>query len=159
MLATDSSSVATISHLIQISVAPVFLIAGVAGLLNVFVSRLARAVDRLEALDKFNSKKHREHPSYKEPDYMVEMRKILLRRIRNSNRAIFFATMTGLMIAMVIISVFSSALMEMDSEEFIAVLFILAMVSLITALILFVREVYFTRFFIDMKKKHHYIEE
>jgi len=155
----ESSSVTTVSHLIQMSVAPVFLIAGVAGLLNVFISRLARAVDRLEALDKYNAKKHREHPNYKEPEYMIEMRLILLRRMRNSNRAIFFATMTGLMIAMVIISVFASALLSINTKFFIAVLFIAAMFFLITALILFVREIHFTSFFIDIKRKHHYLDE
>ncbi|MBN2825063.1 MAG: DUF2721 domain-containing protein [Campylobacterales bacterium] len=159
MLAQDGNSVATISYLIELSVAPVFLIAGVAGLLNVFINRLARAIDRLETLDKYNAKKHREDAQYKEPEYMVDMRDILLKRMHNSNRAIFFATMTGLMVAMVIITVFASALMAIDAKEFIAVLFILAMVSLIIALILFVREVYFTRFFIDMKKKYHHIEE
>ena len=159
MLVEDGSSVATISHLIQMSVAPVFLIAGVAGLLNVFASRLARAVDRLESLDKLYSKKYREDPNYKEPEYMVELRRILLKRMRNSNRAIFFATMTGLMIAMVIISVFASALLDVHTDLFISLLFIFAMVFLIISLILFVREIYFTRFYIDMKRKNHYVED
>jgi len=159
VLLAHGSGIVTISNLIEMSVAPVFLIAGVAGLLNVFVGRLARAIDRLEALDEYNSKQHRQNSAYKEPDYIHEMREILLRRMRNSNRAIFFATITGLMVAIVIICVFTSALLGIHTEGLIAVLFILAMVSLIVALILFVREIYFTGFYIDMKKKHHYTEE
>jgi len=159
MLVEDGSSVATISHLIEMSVAPVFLIAGVAGLLNVFASRLARAVDRLESLDKLYSKKYREDPNYEEPQYMVDLRRILLKRMRNANRAIFFATMTGLMIALVIISVFASSLLDVHTDLFIALLFIFAMVFLIISLILFVREIYFTRFYIDMKRENHYTEE
>ena len=37
----DGDAVTTISHFIQLSVAPVFLLAGVAGLLNVFTGRLS----------------------------------------------------------------------------------------------------------------------
>ena len=40
-----------VGHLIQLAVAPVFLIAGVAATLNVLTSRLARIVDRALAFD------------------------------------------------------------------------------------------------------------
>jgi hypothetical protein len=38
-------------HLIQVALTPVFLLSGIAALLNVFASRLARVADRLESLD------------------------------------------------------------------------------------------------------------
>ena len=41
----DTNSINTVSQLIQLSVAPVFLLAGVAGLLNVFTGRLSRIID------------------------------------------------------------------------------------------------------------------
>lgn len=47
----------TISSMIQLSVAPVFLLAGVAGLLNVFTSRLVRIIDKVDRLDKFENEK------------------------------------------------------------------------------------------------------
>ncbi len=37
-------------HLIQVSLTPVFLLSGIAALLNVFASRLARVADRLDML-------------------------------------------------------------------------------------------------------------
>ena len=37
----DSESINIVSHLIQLAVAPVFLLAGVAGVLNVLVNRLS----------------------------------------------------------------------------------------------------------------------
>ena len=37
-------------HLIQVALTPVFLLSGIAALLNVFAGRLARVADRLEAL-------------------------------------------------------------------------------------------------------------
>lgn len=45
MIMPDDTVVVNISTLIQLSVAPVFLLAGVAGLLNVFIGRLARIID------------------------------------------------------------------------------------------------------------------
>ncbi len=39
------------AHLIQVALTPVFLLSGIAALLNVFASRLARVADRVEALE------------------------------------------------------------------------------------------------------------
>ena len=41
----------SVSSMIQLSVAPVFLLAGVAGLLNVFTGRLVRIIDKVDKLD------------------------------------------------------------------------------------------------------------
>jgi hypothetical protein len=38
-------------HLIQVALTPVFLLSGIAALLNVFAGRLARVADRLQSLD------------------------------------------------------------------------------------------------------------
>ena len=43
-------TIETAGHLIQVALTPVFLLSGIAALLNVFASRLARVADRLEAL-------------------------------------------------------------------------------------------------------------
>jgi hypothetical protein len=39
------------AHLIQVALTPVFLLSGIAALLNVFAGRLARVADRVEALE------------------------------------------------------------------------------------------------------------
>jgi len=141
-----------IIHLIQLSVAPVFLIAGVAGLLNVFASRLIRILDRLEALDDFLDNQIKDDPSYKKPEALKDRRKVLIRRMQNINWAIFFGTTTGLMVALVILSVFASSLLSFNSQTFISIFFILAMISLSISLILFLREIFFTTSFIKIKK-------
>jgi len=41
-----------VAHIIQVSLTPVFLLSGIATLLNVFSARLARVADRVEALSK-----------------------------------------------------------------------------------------------------------
>lgn len=61
----EQTTIDTITQLIQVSVAPVFLIAGVAGLLNVFTGRLARIIDRLEKLDNSLVQAEEENPNFK----------------------------------------------------------------------------------------------
>lgn len=143
-----------IIDLIQLAVAPVFLLAGVAGLLNVFIGRLTRIIDKLERMDSVLIAKKKKEPSYKEDDRTIERRKFLLMRMQNTNRAIFFATATGLMVALVILSVFATTLFSFHIELIISLFFILAMVFLIIAFILFLREIHFTTSFIQVKKDH-----
>jgi hypothetical protein len=46
----QETSLTAIAHVIQLAVAPVFLISGVAALLTVLTNRLARIIDRARAL-------------------------------------------------------------------------------------------------------------
>ncbi|HEX8580161.1 MAG TPA: DUF2721 domain-containing protein, partial [Allosphingosinicella sp.] len=48
----QATPVSTIGHLIQLAIAPVFLLAGIGAILNVLAQRLARVVDRARALEK-----------------------------------------------------------------------------------------------------------
>lgn len=147
----EPSGIATITQLIQVSVAPVFLIAGVAGLLNVFTGRLARIIDRLEKLDTSLVQEEQANPNFKMTEAQEKRRKFLVRRMQNINRAIFFGTTTGFMIALVILSIFASSLMNFDAHFVISILFILSMLSLITALLLFLVEIHDTTSFIKGK--------
>ncbi|MGB8250108.1 MAG: DUF2721 domain-containing protein, partial [Azonexus sp.] len=47
-----TSQVSSVAHVIQLAVAPVFLLAGVGALLGVLTNRLARVVDRFHALER-----------------------------------------------------------------------------------------------------------
>ena len=142
----------SIVHLIQLSVAPVFLIAGVAGLLNVLTGRLSRIVDRLEKLDSFVDQKIAKDPEYKKTLEQKNRRTSLISRMQNINWAIFFCTATGLMIAFVILNVFGSYLFYFDAQLLISIFFILSMVFLSISLILFLREIFFTTSYIKAKK-------
>ncbi len=46
----QSLTLDTAAHLVQVALTPVFLLSGIAALLNVFAGRLARVADRLDAL-------------------------------------------------------------------------------------------------------------
>ena len=142
----EANSVTDIAHLIQLSIAPVFLIAGVAGLLNVFTGRLIRIIDQVYKLDRLEE-------AGKLEEYHKKRRIFLTMRLQNINTAIFLSTATGLFIGLVIITMFLSNLLNFNGELIISSLFIISMLCLITALLVFLREIYFTTSFIKTIKK------
>jgi hypothetical protein len=46
------SALDTVAHIIQVALTPVFLLSGIATLLNVFSTRLARVADRVDAVSR-----------------------------------------------------------------------------------------------------------
>lgn len=44
------SSLDSVTHIIQVALTPIFLLSGIAALLNVFSTRLARVADRVDQL-------------------------------------------------------------------------------------------------------------
>ena len=150
----DTTNVNNVSHLIQLSVAPVFLLAGVAGLLNVFTGRLSRIIDKVDKLDKYEDE-HQLIPKKDEDVLKLKLRrKFLTMRMRNTNLAILFCTSTGLLIAMVIVTMFLSAIFQFKDSFFIVLLFISAMLCLIISLFLFLREIFYTTSFIKSRKSY-----
>jgi hypothetical protein len=126
-----------IAHIIQLSVAPVFLVAGIGTLLNVLTSRLARVVDRNRKLDQ----------AITEGDagaYIIELR-ILDQRMNWINRAITLSTVAVLFIALVVVALFSGELLGVELSTLIAALFIAAMGALIASLISFLIEISYAR--------------
>lgn len=142
-ITADISTVHTIAELIQLSVAPAFLLAAVGGLLNVFTGRLSRIIDKIEKLDHYEEEKQ---VSIK-PEQIKARRESLSKRMSNMNLAILFGTTTGLLVAIVIVTMFLGALLEFQKSIVIATLFILAMLSMITSLTLFLKEILLTTAF------------
>lgn len=146
------NEVNTVSHLIQLSVAPVFLLAAVAGLLNVFTGRLARIIDKVEKIDAGIENKKTDEAKEKAHEKSRIRRLSLTMRMQNINHSISLCTMTGLLIALVIVTMFLSSILQFDGSVIIATLFIFAMLSLIVSLILFQKEIFFTTSFIKKKQ-------
>ena len=129
--------VGDITHVIQLAVAPVFLLTAIAALITTLNVRLGRIVDRMRAiLDQ--SKLIPEDP----PDEVKGELNRLSRRIRIMYSAIFSAVAAGLMVCLVVAGGFVGALLAIDLAKAIAVVFILAMCALIICLGLFLREIY-----------------
>lgn len=151
----DANTINNVSQLIQLSVAPVFLLAGVAGLLNVFTGRLSRIIDKVDKLDKYENENKENLKNNEEIRLKIEHRRnFLTMRMKNTNLAILFGTSTGLLIALVIVTMFLSAIFEFKDSLLIAILFIGAMLCLITSLFLFLREIFYTTSFIKTKQSY-----
>jgi len=134
----SDADVALISHVIQLSVAPVFLITGVGALLSVMATRLARVVDRARFLEgAWRTMVEAERGSAgKELD-------VLRRRAYLASWAINFAAISALLVCLVIAALFIDAMIGGTRLRwFVASLFIFSMVSLIAAVACFLREVY-----------------
>ena len=67
--------------------------------------------------------------------------RLLARRSRLINRAIALCTTSSLFVCLVIVVLFLDALFSLNQETLIAILFIMALLSLISALLLFLREI------------------
>ena len=128
--------VVTITHAIQQAVAPVFLLAGIGGILNVLTNRLARIIDRSRNLH------HRLETVSEERSMVIrDELSMLTRRARVVHRSIGFSTASALLVCVVIALLFLSAVVGWNSSFVVAALFVLAMGSLIVALRGFLREV------------------
>jgi len=127
-----------IAHLIQLSIAPVFLLTGVGTLLNVLSGRLARIIDRARVLE--------QRLDTPEPPHVAaignELR-VLERRGRLIYDAIKLSTTSALLVCFVIAALFASSMLHYSTRLIVSGLFIAAMLASIVSLALFLREVYF----------------
>ena len=129
-------AVSTVAQTIQLSMAPVFMLAGIATLLNVLAGRLARVIDRSRAVEAL-------HPRSSGPEHdrhVWELR-LLDRRMTIINAALFLAVTSAIMTCMVVALLFIASLVKLHLGTVVALSFILAMALLISALICFMVEV------------------
>ncbi len=126
------------SHVIQIAIAPVFLLTAVGTLLMVLTNRLGRAVDRRRALDLRLAAER----TTEERDLVVAELAIIARRVAWIYRAIVLAVFCALFICMLIVLAFVDAFVAGNFAKGLGVLFVLAMVALIGSLLTFLREIF-----------------
>ncbi|HQR29867.1 MAG TPA: DUF2721 domain-containing protein [Anaeromyxobacteraceae bacterium] len=125
------SHVQDITRVIQLALAPAFLLTAVASLLNVFTSRLARIVDRTRVLE-----------SRQDPDgEVVEELVVLQSRGEIVRWSLTFATGAALLVSLVIGVAFLGFLLQANLSVLVAGLFVAAMACLTIALAFFLREV------------------
>ena len=126
-----------ISHVIQLSVAPVFLLTSIATMINAMNTRLSRIVDRRRVV--IERRKSSDQAQNTESDLELTT---LSRRSYLSYLGILFAVLSALLICLVMIGAFIGALISVDLSKTVAVVFILALSAVVVALGLFLREVY-----------------
>ena len=128
--------ITTVAHVIQMAVAPVFLLTGVGAILTVLTNRLARIIDRARILEG-----RLPGSSEKEQAELHKALLTLMRRSRLIHWAISLCTMCALCICIVIAALFAGAFWVVDVSAVIGLLFIFAMVVLICGLVIFLREI------------------
>lgn len=130
-----SVSITELIPVLQVAIGPVVLISGIGLLLLSMTNRLGRAVDRARFLV-------RELPTLpvEEHNRIHVQMKILLRRADLLRRAIIFASVSVLLAALLIITLFFIALFQWNSAWLVSLLFIACMVGLILSLVDFIRD-------------------
>jgi len=133
------ASVATpnVVHVIQLAVAPVFLLSGVGTILVVLTNRLARIIDRARLLE---DRMHGQ-PDDRRKELTDEMA-LLSHRARMINIALTLGTSCALLVCVVIALLFVGSALRLDMEIAISIMFVTAMVALIGSLGIFLREIY-----------------
>ncbi len=130
-------NIATVASVIDIAVAPVFLLAGISGLLVVLTNRLGRTIDRSRSLQAAESEFM---PDQHKKMIQKEM-KALLRRIRFSYAAISMATLSAILVCLVVVALFLGSLLQLNVSAVVASLFIVCMIILSLAFSAFLFEV------------------
>jgi len=133
----QDGGIALVAHTIQLAVAPVFLLSGVAGILAVLTNRLARVIDRGRTLETQLEGAPAEH----ERAVHAEVEN-LYRRARLIGHAITFCTLTALLVCSVVATLFIGAFVRFDASRVVAFLFVAAMVTLFVGLLSFLREIF-----------------
>ena len=130
-LAADS-----IAQSIQLAVAPVFLLTGIASLLTVFAHRLGRVVDRARKIENDIAG----YPSERRTTAIIELA-TLDRRMAVAHWSIALCIASALLVCITVAILFVAELATLKGTYLIPALFIGAMVLLIAGLLLFLYEV------------------
>lgn len=116
-----------VAGLIQLAVAPIFLLTAVAGTLALFVGRLSRVIDRGRALHGTGSAQELD---------------ILEKRARLMYRAIALGVLSAIFVSLLMTLVFAGEAFNFDAARAVAFLFMAALFSYTGALLLLLREVF-----------------
>jgi len=126
-----------IAHIIQLAVAPVFLLAGIGAILSVVTMRLGRVVDRARQLEDAL----RSGLDAKTDSQMRSELGVLDRRMVFCQRAIGLCTISALFVCFVVAALFVGVLADINVAAPVSILFVAAMASLISGLLMFLAEV------------------
>jgi hypothetical protein len=129
--------IAGLAEVIQLAVAPVFLLAGVGATLNVLATRIGRIIDRARAMEE----QLEAAPSAAALALHARLT-VLSRRAALISRAIGLCVLCGLLVSLVVAGLFVGSALRIDLAIPIAVAFVVALLSLATAMVFFLREVF-----------------
>ena len=129
-----TSSTIRVQHMVQLSLAPAFLLAGIGALMNVMVNRLIWVANRIERIEARLAEGKRT-PSGPELT-RLERRRML------AQRAVVCSTAAALTICIVIALLFVSAFITPQIGTLVVIAWIAAMMFLVAGLLLFATETF-----------------
>jgi Protein of unknown function (DUF2721) len=127
-----TASTPRVQQVVQLSLAPAFLLSGIGAVMNVIMSRMIWIAQRIEKIED-TSEGHRTDRQDREIGW-------LLRRRRLMQGAIMFSTAAAVMISLVIGMLFVSAYIIAQIGTLIAFMWVLTMALLVTGLGFFLME-------------------
>lgn len=142
-----------IGHIIQLAIAPVFLLTGVGTNMLVLTNRLARIIDRTRLLEQNLDTDERLNDE-RDALYRAEL-DVLFQRARKINRAIFLSTSCALLICMVVAALFVTDALNLRLASVIAGMFVLAMVALTGSFVYLLREVLLATDFMNRQQQRY----
>ena len=131
-----TTQIGDVARVIQLAVAPVFLLSGIGAFLNVMAGRLGRTVDRARRLEGeiggFDAGERQRA--------LTELH-ILDRRMRQAHYAIYACTASALAVCVLVGLLFVADLVGSGFARTVAILFVVAMILIVIGLGFFLAEV------------------
>ncbi|MCU0949292.1 MAG: DUF2721 domain-containing protein [Porphyrobacter sp.] len=127
-----TASTPRVQQVVQLSLAPAFLLSGIGAIMNVIMSRMIWIAQRVEKIDE-KMEDQRTAKQVREHGWLMRRRKL-------AQGAILFSTAAAVMISLVIGLLFISAYITAQIGTVIAALWVLTMVLLVTGLGFFLLE-------------------
>ena len=121
---------------LQVAIAPVILNSGVGLLLLSLTNRFGRALDRTRQIHD-----HMCSASAKDRPRLAHQVELIYRRARLIQVSIVASVISALSAAMLILTLFVTALMKLGSAVFISLFFICCLVSLVVSLVAFMMDI------------------
>ena len=124
-LPTTETAVSAVAEIIQLALAPVFLLAGIGAFLNVCAARLARIIDRARAIEpQLLDSRGAEHDRLQRDIRVLDRRMVLV------SRAIWLSVLSAVLTCAVVVLLFAGSLAGAQFGTAIALLFIASMVAI-----------------------------
>jgi len=133
----NPDNIVDVTRLIQLAVAPVFLLTAVGTIIGVLSNRLGRVVDRSRTLE--------DRLRQLQPEGQKAARAeldLLSRRVRLVYGSIVLSVICALFVGLLIAVAFVDAFIAIDMSKFIGLMFIAAMLAFILSLLVFLREIF-----------------
>jgi hypothetical protein len=127
-----TASTPRVQQVVQLSLAPAFLLSGIGAIMNVIMARMIWIAKRIETIDD-KLEEDRSARQLREHGWLMRRRKLM-------QGAIMFSTAAAVMISAVIMLLFVSAYITAQIGTLIAALWVLTMLLLVTGLGFFLLE-------------------